>query len=410
LRALFLTWDGPQQSYLESLFFPIFAGLAGRGVAVHTLQLTWANADQLQPVRRAASRLGLRYESIRIPEPVRRVGLPLAVGLGAASVLRYMRRERMDVLFPRSLIPMAMALVARVTLPTVDLVFEADGLMADERADFGGWSRGGPSYRLLRWVEAEGVRRARSVVCRTQAAREVLTQRAGPEATGVREKIFVAPNAKDALEFAPGTPSERSATRARYGIPQAAPWVIYVGSVGPQYLPSQMVAAMAGIRRKLPEARFSWFTRQAAAVRAFLVAEPGLAAVTQIQESSPSEIPSLLAAADLGFGLRLDAPSQHAICPIKVAEYLLCGLPVVTSCVGDLPQQLADQPAAFLVSETSPATADAIADWFATRVLPSRNELRESARKVGMKWFALPASVDSYERVLRYRAASGLSQ
>lgn len=403
MRALFLTWDGPQQSYLESLFFPIFAGLGARGIEVHTLQLTWASREQLEPVRSAAARLGLQYSSARIPPALRRVGLPLSIAFGAGAAQRHLRREAIEVLFPRSLIPMSMALLLKSVLPGLDLVFEADGLMADERADFGGWSKSGPSYRLLRRVEAQGVRHSRAVVCRTAAAREILIARSEGDADRARAKIFVAPNAKDATEFSPGTPEERAQTRARHGVAPGVPWVVYVGSLGPQYLPEQMVAAMAHIRRRVPATHFSFFTFQEATIRALLAAEPELAAVTTVRTARPAEIPLLLAAADLGFALRLEALSQRAICPIKVAEYLLCGLPVVASHVGDLPEQLAREPAAFMLSRPSPATAEASAEWFANHVLPQRDELRASARALGLKWFDLARSVETYERVLRHQ-------
>jgi glycosyltransferase involved in cell wall biosynthesis len=310
---------------------------------------------------------------------------------------------------PRSLIPMAMALLVRGARPSLDLVFEADGLMADERADFGGWSKRGPSYQVLRRVEAEGVRRARSVVCRTRAAREILSDRAATDANPYREKIFVAPNAKDPREFSPGTSRDREATRQRYGIPLGVPWVVYVGSIGPQYLPAQMIAAMARIREREPVARFSFFTFQEDLVRSLLVNEPNLSKSVSIERAAPSEVPLLLAAADLGFALRLSSFSQRAICPIKVAEYLLCGLPVVTSGVGDLPAQLAEQPAAFLTSGESPRDGGAIADWFVGRVWPRRDELRESARNLGLKWFDLASSIDTYEKVLRYGASTAAS-
>jgi glycosyltransferase involved in cell wall biosynthesis len=372
---------------------------------VHTLQLTWATDDQLESTRRAAARLGTKYTSARVSARIRRLGLPLSIGFGAVLAARYVQRERIDVLFPRSLIPMAMALLAHRARSDSDLVFEADGLMADERADFGGWSKRGPSYRLLRRVEAEGVRQARSVICRTRAAREILVERAGGPMRQ-REKIFVAPNAKDPREFTPATSVERAATRRRHGIPVGTPWVVYVGSIGPQYLPDQMIAAMARIREREPTTRFSLFTFQDGPVRSLLANEPELAKCMRIERAAPSDVPAILAAADLGFALRLQSFSQQAICPIKVAEYLLCGLPVVTSGVGDLIEQLDGQPAAFL-TQTRAGEGPAIADWFVRHVLPRRDELRESARTLGLKWFDLERSVDTYEAALLYRKPVG---
>jgi glycosyltransferase involved in cell wall biosynthesis len=401
LRALFLTWDGPQQSYLESLFFPIFSGLSSRGVSVHTLQLTWATSAQLEPVRQAAERRGTPYCHVRIPAPLRKLGLPAVMALGAASAVRYARRHGIQTLMPRSLLPMGMALLAERAARGLDLVFEADGLMADERVDFGGWDRRGARYRLLRRIEAQGVRRSRSVVCRTQAARDILLERVGDASDACSSKVFVVPNAKDTQVFAPGDARSREQARRRHGIPADAPWAVHVGSIGPQYLPELTLAAMARLRERRPDTKISFFTFHQDALRP-LLARHGLEGVAQVNSLSPSELPAVLAAADLGFAPRLEAFSQRGICPIKVAEYLLCGLPVVTSRVGDLAQQLGDDPAVMLVDGESRSAAEDISNWFVARVLPERAQLRERARALGLRWFDLSSSVEAYERILRF--------
>jgi glycosyltransferase involved in cell wall biosynthesis len=50
----------------------------------------------------------------------------------------------------------------------------------------------------------------------------------------------------------------------------------------------------------------------------------------------PAEVPSYLSASDVGLCFRHRFPSQLSCSPIKLAEYLACGLPVVsTSGCGD---------------------------------------------------------------------------
>jgi glycosyltransferase involved in cell wall biosynthesis len=211
--------------------------------------------------------------------------------------------------------------------------------MADERLDFGGWRADGVSYRALRAVEAEGVRRARAVICRTEHARGILARRS--RLAGSEEKIFVAPNPKDSTLFAPQTSAERERTRAQYGISTGAPWVVYVGSIGPQYCPELMLDACSRIHERRPDARFSLFTFHAAELERRLRSRPALAAALSLGQLQPAEVPRVLAAADLGLAPRQPHFSQLGISPIKVGEYLLCGTPVVASRVGDLPPKQA---------------------------------------------------------------------
>jgi len=402
LRVLFLTWDGPQQTYLQSLFFPIFAGLRPAGIDVHVLQLTWATPASLAAVQEAARAAGIAYTARRVSDTIRRVALPAVVAYGAAAALSYARERRIDALFPRSLIPMAMAQLATSLAPKLGLVFDADGFMADERLDFGGLSADGLAYRGLRSIERRGVRRARAVVCRTNKAREILLERAAGDAQ-MREKIFVAPNGKDADVFTPMSAAQRSATRAARGVGVEAPWLVYVGSIGPQYCPERMLDCFGEIHRRRPDARLSCFTFQGSRVTA-LAAGRGLSSSIDVQPASPGDVPAILAAADLGLALRRESPSQRGISPIKVAEYLLAGLPVLASPVGDLEEQLGGSEAARLIDTADDTAPARVADWFLTRVLPERELARRAARALGLAHFELGRCVETYRRALSYRA------
>ena len=65
-NCLFITWDGPQTSYLEGLFLPIFKELVSRGYQMHVLQFTWANADVVQRSKITCEAAGIPYRSVPI--------------------------------------------------------------------------------------------------------------------------------------------------------------------------------------------------------------------------------------------------------------------------------------------------------------------------------------------------------
>lgn len=55
-------------------------------------------------------------------------------------------------------------------------------------------------------------------------------------------------------------------------------------------------------------------------------------------------LPAYYAAADLGVSLRKPAPSLAGIAPIKVSEYLLAGLPIISSKgIGDLDEIIGEE-------------------------------------------------------------------
>ena len=67
-----------------------------------------------------------------------------------------------------------------------------------------------------------------------------------------------------------------------------------------------------------------------------------------------NEIPMYLSAADIAFSLRIPRYSMRGVFPIKLAEYLLMGLPVITSKgIGDTEDLLKDAPGVFIFNHFS---------------------------------------------------------
>lgn len=105
------------------------------------------------------------------------------------------------------------------------MLFDADGLAADERVEFAGVSPTGASYRLLRAIEARAVRESRKVIGRSTAAADILAERAEVE----RERFHVVANGRDEALFAPVDKAEREGVRAELGNAADAVAMVYAG-------------------------------------------------------------------------------------------------------------------------------------------------------------------------------------
>jgi hypothetical protein len=203
LRILFVTWDGPQVSYLDSLFVPIFAGLAKKGVKVDVLQFRWGDRQVEERSRQACEAAGIRYRAVNIFRRGGGAGAFLSAVLGARHLRRAVRDFGSDVIMPRSLMPALVALTAggRKLRP---IVFDADGLAADERVEVGGLDPTSMTYRILRDVEAQMVRHSAAILQRTQLSAEILYHRAGPPVT--LDMFHVVANGRDEAVFQPTIP------------------------------------------------------------------------------------------------------------------------------------------------------------------------------------------------------------
>lgn len=395
MRTLFVSWDGPGPNYLESLFMPIFAGLQVQATSsFDIIQYAWDSMERSVSIAQTAEALGMPYTVHKVWSGPQAPVTAAMMVRGALDVIRYVRRHRIQVLMPRSIIPAGMCLLALRVLPDVRLLYDADGLKADERVDFGGWSQEGRPYRILNAIERAAVRRADVVVTRTQRAKQILTERAGD--TAVAQKIVVISNGKDSARFSSASEEQRAEIRRELGLPLDAPLVIYAGSLGPHYHPDRMMKFFNMLSSYKPDARFIVLTGTPEPGERAARAE-GLAPTSySVRCVHPGQVPAYLAAADLGLAFREPSFSQQAVAPIKVGEYLLCGLPVFSTCgVGDLDSQL-DASVGRLVDSLSDGALEAAARWFVDEVLPQRAIYRDRCRRRGLEHFSLERSVDHY--------------
>lgn len=335
----------------------------------------------------------MTYKGIDIRRRLGRIGAVFAPAAGAWRLRRMTRVGSCDLLLARSIIPGAMALVAlagrrRSRRPA--FVYDADGLPADERADFGGWKHTGVRYRVFRAIERAAVLRADVVLTRTRSAVSILAERSGRR----RGDFLVVTNGRVAPEQSVFDDRSRSMVRQSLGVPQEAPLLVYAGSVGPQYLPDQMMAIASEVMSQNPGAHFAVFTSPMNHERIKeLATEFGVPNLV-VRSLAPDEVATHLAAGDVGLALRSPTRSQAAVAPIKIAEYLLSGLPVVyTLGIGDLDEEM--DPTISCGVEADRGVGDA-ANWITAVALPRRDELRAATRLHGEKTLSIERGAADY--------------
>jgi glycosyltransferase involved in cell wall biosynthesis len=395
LRVLFVTWDGPQVNYLESLFLPIFEGLKPHGFEFDVLQFRWGTQQQERAVREACRVSGSGYHAVKVWRWGGALGPFVTALLGGWHVRRAVRRFKSDILMPRSVLPSLATLVARgAALRPV--LMDADGMEIDERVEFSGMQSTSLAYRILRDVESQMVRLSRAILVRTPAARDMLIIRAGP---ALRPNQFhIVPNGRDGRLFHPFDEAERIRVRAELGLPHHAPVIVYVGSVGGKYTIRSVGELALELRKLRPDTRLLVLTAMEEAARAELFGPfPELETFTTLFRAAPDDVPRYIAAGDVGTAFIKPTFSMRAVAPVKTAEYLLCGVPVVGIAeVGDNAMAVAEG----VYFDESRGLGEA-ARWIAETVLPNREDYRVRARAVGESGFSLESSVRSYLAALQ---------
>jgi glycosyltransferase involved in cell wall biosynthesis len=403
MRTLFVTWDGPGLAYLDSLFLPIFERLGAEGFPFDVLQFRWGDQREGERLASRCRDAGIGYASVSVSRRGGPIGPMITALTGGAAIRRAIARFGSDAVMLRSVLPSVAALAGGIAKRT-PLIYDADGLELDERVEFAGLSPNGLTYKWLRRVESRMTRTATCLLTRTEAARTILLERAGL-APG-EKPFFIVTNGRDPGKFRPFSDAERRAMRDKLGISQSAPLIVYAGSVGYRYDTGRIGQLALSVSARRPDARLLVLSgnAEAAASQLGIGENSPLAAMTRIMAVPPSEVPTYLAPADIGTAYVRTSFSTQAVAPIKVGEYLLCGVPLVgAAAVGN--NRAAVEAGVYL---DTPTDTEAAADWLVDRVLPDRERLRRQAREIGCGHYSLDRSVADYRAALQ-ALASGRS-
>jgi glycosyltransferase involved in cell wall biosynthesis len=399
VRFLFVTWDGPGLSYLESLFLPIFRGLQQHGMSFDVLQFRWGDEERIEEVRALCNASAIGYRAVRVWRWGGALGPLLSAIFGRFALRKAIRQFGTQVVMPRSVLPALVTLGSKASRSKL-ILFDSDGLEIDERVEFAGLNNKGLVYRALRDIEAQMVREADAILVRSRRGADILSARAGPCVD--RRSFFRVTNGRDEQRFVPGEDEQRRRVREELGIAAHAPLAVYVGSWGARYKVDELASFAAELRRLRPDARLLVLTGspdEARAELAKIVAD--LDAFAQIFRAEPFDVPRYLAAADIGLAPVQAGFATQGVAPVKIGEYLLCGVPVVASLVvGDYEDLAGEAP----VFDDRRGVAEA-ARWVVGEVLPRREEFRASARSLGLSRFSLSRSVDDYLAAIHARLA-----
>jgi hypothetical protein len=208
-----------------------------------------------------------------------------------------------------------------------DEPFEAVGALG------GGWDQRSWSAKIKAAYEVKMLQQRRAcdadrIIVVSEVMAEVLQERHGAD----RAKMTIKPCVVDLGVF---PKPDKKAARKLLGLDERLV-VSYLGSLAWYQLPDQAIRLFKLIKRHRPDALFLGITTEPDRLMAML-RESELGSDDFKVISVPSnEVAQVLPAADLGLLLRKVDPVNAVASPVKFAEYLACGLPVlVTPGIGD---------------------------------------------------------------------------
>lgn len=329
MHALYISHTGMSEPLGQSQVVPYLEGLSGAGWRIDVIAFEPAGItdDEVERTRSKLAAAGIHYSWLR-RSPSHSLGTKVAESMRAfqAVIARALVRQP-RIVHARSYLPGAVAKLVATMVPRARFIFDCRGLLGDEYVDFGHWARDSFRYRLIKVAERQLFGRADAVVVLTDRLRRWLRDEAALVGAGTR--IEVIPCCVDLDRFKFDEPSRQTARRELGAGDRLV--VAYSGTLGAWYCEANMAELFAGVRRRRP-ALFSVFTR---APTERLRHELHIRGVRDedvvFRSAGQGEMPQWLSAADVAISLAEPRFSKIASSPVKVAEYLALGLPVVSN-------------------------------------------------------------------------------
>lgn len=349
LKTLYICYFGLREPLVQTQVLPYLRQLsqAGIGVSLLTFEPHWKREwpeSERESWQRLLTENGIEWHALEYHQRPALFGKLYDILMGAYWMIRRARQHQIDVLHARSHLPLAMALLAQRLIGS-KLIFDLRGLMAEEYADSGIWREGSLVFRVVKWLESVGIKKADQIVVLTRRVRDWLIKEKGIK----REKIEVIPCCVEITIYGRGQVERNDENVGRFE-------VIYSGSVTGLYLLEEMGKFFLELRKFKPQAFLRILTASPAAEAAACLQRIGLSEGDySIGFAAPSEMPELLRRAGLGLSFRKATFSQIAASPTKIPEYLAAGVPVVCSAgVGDFDELVSNERIGVIVKGMTP--------------------------------------------------------
>ena len=386
---LYITQNGVTDHIGRSQVAPYLIGLAQKGFRIHVLSAEKSGRDGLiARYSRDFDAVGVQwtYVPYRMSPPYMGTQLDMR-----AAACRIVRSESVRVVHCRSFPP---ALIGWEFKRRFGVKFVFD--FRDFYADSGIVKAHGLKKALIRGlkrVEGPLIRAAAKVVCLTEKAASVLAEwylADDPEALG---RFQVVPCCADFSLFDPSRVSEADLARARAiaGVSPDDFVLLYLGSLGPDYLLDRMMALFVQFTKERTSARFVFLANNGKELVQAARAAHGVSRErVSFLSVDRDEVPTFLAIADASvIFIRADV-SKAGCSPTKLAELFACGVPVIANAgVGDMDR----------IIDPKTNGSVLVADF-------SDSSLREAAKKI----LAMDRTVPIRENSRQFDLAAGVAK
>lgn len=395
--VLYITHDGITDHIGRSQIAPYLLGLAARGYSIHVLSAEKPDRDKLVgQYRQMFDAAGIAWTTVTYSNRLSLVSFLLELLALRRAASAIVRDEKVRMVhcrcFPATLVGEPLK-----RRHGVKLLFDVRNLWLDSRLDS---RRFKAPYRLLKTRERGLVRAADKIVCLTRRAKDILIERHLGDLAQPQALFQVIPccadfNLFDADAVSPGA---RQAASLQAGLHTSGFVLLYLGSLGPDYMLSEMLLLFRQALALYPDARFLFVANngrelvEAECVRLDIASD-----AVRFVSVDRVGVPAYLTLADCSVVFVRPTKANASCSPTKLAELFACGVPVIANAgVGDLDDIVS-------LSRNGSAIVQAFDDASLRSALESVAAAKAEAIPVrANSWeFSLEIGIDAYAEVYR---------
>jgi glycosyltransferase involved in cell wall biosynthesis len=395
--AIYLTQDGITDHIGQAQVAPYILGLARRGHRIHVVSAEKPGREALiKRYRELFDAAGIRWSTVPYANKPPLVSSFVVLWRMYVLARAIMRREGQRIIHCRAYLPLELA---------VRLKAEFGAKLIVDFRDF--WADVGIEkkpfkfvYRHLKRREPHYICAADEIVTLTDAAADILMGWYPEAVGGNRARYHTIPCCADFEHFDQSRIDPDVVARHRRELDLGqGPVLLYLGSIGHDYLVPEMFRLFAALQRLRPDAKFLFLTNN----KAEDVEQARLAAGVQreaVRFASVDrlQVPEFLALADLSVVFIRATQSKAGCSPTKLAELFACGVPVIANRgVGDMDQIIdLERNGSVIVDDFSEPTLTAALEKVLSVTAVQRDGIRPNSLQ-----FSLEEGVRRYDTIYR---------
>lgn len=400
MSVLYITQNGIADHIGQSQVAPYVLGLARQGHRIHLLSAEKAGREVIiARYQRLFDACGIAWTRVPYHPTPKLLGPLWTQWRLEQAARRIVRAEPVHAVHCRSY---PAALIGRRLKRRFGVKYLYD--FRDFYAD-GGLAKGSPLlrplYQRMKQLEGPMIREADRIVCLTSRARDLLIDWYLSDDPAAPDRFQIVPCCADFDHFDPDKVDAAALAllRERLGLNRDQTVLLYLGSLGPDYLLPQMMDLFAQLVALRPDARFLFVSNNGRELVEAECAAKGMDPKRIVFTSADrAEVPAHIALATLSVVFIRADQSKAGCSPTKLAELFAMNVPVVANRgVGDLDAIIAPE-------RNGSALAADLGSEHLRQAIVKVLELRENSKiaiRRNSAEFDLPQGVAAYARVYR---------